>query len=43
MDFVILDMVEDVRVPIIIGRPMLATTHTKIDVFGKQISVENYV
>nr|GEV32970.1 MAK10-like protein [Tanacetum cinerariifolium] len=29
VDFVILDMVEDFRIPIILGRPLLATTHAK--------------
>ncbi|GKC55415.1 hypothetical protein Tco_1078160 [Tanacetum coccineum] len=33
-------MVEDDKVPIILGRPMLATAHTRIDVFGKKISLE---
>ncbi|GKE73913.1 DOF zinc finger protein DOF5.7-like protein, partial [Tanacetum coccineum] len=35
VDFVILDIIEDDKVPIILGRPMLATAHAKIDVFGK--------
>ncbi|GJW91311.1 hypothetical protein Tco_0168864 [Tanacetum coccineum] len=30
VDFVILDMVEEFRMPIILGRPLLATTHAKI-------------
>lgn len=33
--FVILDMVEDFRMPIILGRPLLATAHAEIDVIGK--------
>ncbi|GJV51451.1 homeodomain-like protein [Tanacetum coccineum] len=40
VDFIILDIVEDDKVPIILGRPMLATTHARIDVFGKNISLE---
>nr|GEZ12914.1 hypothetical protein [Tanacetum cinerariifolium] len=40
LDFVILDIVEDDKVLIILGRPMLATAHAKIDVFGKKISLE---
>ncbi|GJS64944.1 hypothetical protein Tco_0679508 [Tanacetum coccineum] len=40
VDFVILDIVEDDNVPIKLGRPMLATAHAKIDVFGKKISLE---
>nr|GEX83067.1 hypothetical protein [Tanacetum cinerariifolium] len=33
VDFIILDIVEDDKFPIILGRPMLATTHASIDVF----------
>ncbi|GKB94905.1 hypothetical protein Tco_0981042 [Tanacetum coccineum] len=40
VDFVILDMVEDLRMPIILGRPLLATTHAKVDIFRKSISLE---
>ncbi|GJX41679.1 reverse transcriptase domain-containing protein [Tanacetum coccineum] len=40
VDFVILNIVEDNKVPIILGRPMLATAYAKIDVFGKKISLE---
>ncbi|GJS75680.1 retrovirus-related pol polyprotein from transposon TNT 1-94 [Tanacetum coccineum] len=40
VDFVILDIVEDNKVAIILGRPMLATAHTRIDVFGGKISLE---
>ncbi|GJT17573.1 putative reverse transcriptase domain-containing protein [Tanacetum coccineum] len=40
VDFVILDIIKDDKVPIIQGRPMLATTHARIDVFGGKISVE---
>nr|GEU28882.1 hypothetical protein [Tanacetum cinerariifolium] len=29
VDFVILDMVEDLRMPVILGRPLLATAHAK--------------
>ncbi|GJS09552.1 putative reverse transcriptase, RNA-dependent DNA polymerase [Tanacetum coccineum] len=39
VDFVILDIMEDENVLIIIGRPMLATAHAKIDVYGKKISL----
>ncbi|GKE15099.1 putative reverse transcriptase, RNA-dependent DNA polymerase, partial [Tanacetum coccineum] len=34
VDFIILDVMEDENVPIILGRPMLATSHAKIDVYG---------
>ncbi|GJU92352.1 reverse transcriptase domain-containing protein [Tanacetum coccineum] len=40
VDFVILDMVEDIRMPIILERPLLATTHAKVDIFRKSISLE---
>ncbi|GJW24911.1 DNA damage-inducible protein 1-like protein [Tanacetum coccineum] len=40
VDFLILDIVEDNKVPIILGRPMLATAHARIDVFGRKISLE---
>ncbi|GKE37182.1 putative reverse transcriptase, RNA-dependent DNA polymerase [Tanacetum coccineum] len=39
VDFVVLDIMEDENVLIILGRPMLATTHAKIDVYGKKISL----
>ncbi|GKB56540.1 putative reverse transcriptase, RNA-dependent DNA polymerase [Tanacetum coccineum] len=39
VDFVILDIMEDENVPIILGRPMLATTHANIDVYDKKISL----
>ncbi|GKC93650.1 DNA-directed DNA polymerase, partial [Tanacetum coccineum] len=39
IDFVILDMAEDSRVPIILGRPFLATTQAMIDVFNKKITL----
>ncbi|GKD58240.1 retrovirus-related pol polyprotein from transposon TNT 1-94, partial [Tanacetum coccineum] len=40
VDFIILDIIEDDKVLIILGRPMLATAHARIDVFGKKISLE---
>ncbi|GJU75668.1 reverse transcriptase domain-containing protein [Tanacetum coccineum] len=39
IDFVILDMPEDSRIPIILGRPFLATTWAMIDVFNKKITL----
>ncbi|GJY73130.1 homeodomain-like protein [Tanacetum coccineum] len=36
VNFIILDIIEDDKVPIILGRPMLATAHARIDVFGKK-------
>ncbi|GKE50829.1 DNA-directed DNA polymerase [Tanacetum coccineum] len=39
IDFVILDMPEDSRVPTILGRPFLATARAMIDVFNKKITL----
>ncbi|GJX86293.1 reverse transcriptase domain-containing protein [Tanacetum coccineum] len=39
IDFVILDMPEDSRVPIILGRPLLAIAQAMIDVFNKKITL----
>ncbi|GJX79024.1 reverse transcriptase domain-containing protein [Tanacetum coccineum] len=39
VDLVVLDIMEDENVPIILGRPMLTTTHANIDVYGKNISL----
>ncbi|GJX15608.1 hypothetical protein Tco_0216440 [Tanacetum coccineum] len=38
VDFIILDMVEDFKMPIILGRPFLANAHAKVDIFRKSIS-----
>ncbi|GJU33337.1 putative nucleotidyltransferase, ribonuclease H [Tanacetum coccineum] len=40
MDFVVLDIKEDHKIPIILGRPFLATVHAMIDVFNNKISFE---
>ncbi|GJV17497.1 reverse transcriptase domain-containing protein [Tanacetum coccineum] len=40
IDFVILDMPEDSKVPIILGRPFLATDQAMIDVFNKKITLK---
>ncbi|GKD61471.1 DNA-directed DNA polymerase [Tanacetum coccineum] len=39
IDFIILDMPEDSRVPIILRRPFLATARAMIDVFNKKITL----
>ncbi|GJU30055.1 putative reverse transcriptase, RNA-dependent DNA polymerase [Tanacetum coccineum] len=39
VDFVVLDIMKDENVLIILGRPMLETSHAKIDVYGKKISL----
>ncbi|GJT03744.1 reverse transcriptase domain-containing protein [Tanacetum coccineum] len=43
VDFVVLDMKEDHKILIILGRPFLATAHAMIDVFNKKISFEEPV
>ncbi|GKC68265.1 putative reverse transcriptase domain-containing protein [Tanacetum coccineum] len=40
VDFMVLDIKEDRKIPIILGRPFLATAHAMIDVFNKKISFE---
>ncbi|GJT74349.1 retrovirus-related pol polyprotein from transposon TNT 1-94 [Tanacetum coccineum] len=40
VDFVILDIVEDNKVPIILGKPMLTTAHARIGVFDRKISMD---
>ncbi|GKC37408.1 gag-pol polyprotein [Tanacetum coccineum] len=37
--FIILDMPEDIKVPLILGRPFLSTAHVKIDVFKRKITL----
>lgn len=32
-------MLEDIKVPLILGRPFLSTAHAKIDVFRRKISL----
>nr|GEW34024.1 hypothetical protein [Tanacetum cinerariifolium] len=39
IDYIILDMSEDVKVPLILGRPFLSTAHVKIDVFKRKITL----
>ncbi|GJR95354.1 putative reverse transcriptase domain-containing protein [Tanacetum coccineum] len=39
IDFIILDMPYDVKVPLFLGRPFLSTAHTKIDVFKRKITL----
>ena len=39
VDFVILDMDEDTQVPLILGRPFLATARTLIDVFNGKLTL----
>ncbi|GKB20029.1 putative reverse transcriptase domain-containing protein [Tanacetum coccineum] len=39
VDFIILDMPEDIKVPLILGRPFLSTVHAKIDVYKRKITL----
>nr|GEY39705.1 DNA-directed DNA polymerase [Tanacetum cinerariifolium] len=39
IDFVVLDMPEDIKVPLILRRPFLSTAHAKIDVFKRKITL----
>ncbi|GKE80495.1 hypothetical protein Tco_1550495 [Tanacetum coccineum] len=39
VDFIILDMLKDIKVPLILGRPFLSTAHVKIDVFKRKITL----
>nr|GEZ19868.1 reverse transcriptase domain-containing protein [Tanacetum cinerariifolium] len=41
VDFVILDFVADRRVPLILGRPFLSTTHALIDVYEGEITLRH--
>ncbi|GKA39453.1 hypothetical protein Tco_0732004 [Tanacetum coccineum] len=40
VDFVILDMIKDFNIPVILERPLLATTHVKVDIFRMTISLK---
>ncbi|GJV00985.1 hypothetical protein Tco_1330255 [Tanacetum coccineum] len=40
IDFMILDMVEYLKIPIILERPLLVTDHAEVDVLRKSISIE---
>ncbi|GJY65748.1 gag-pol polyprotein [Tanacetum coccineum] len=39
VDFIILDMPENIKVPLILGRPFLSTAHAKIDVYKRNITL----
>ncbi|GJT63710.1 putative reverse transcriptase domain-containing protein [Tanacetum coccineum] len=39
IDFIILDMLEDIKVPLILGRPFLSIARAKIDVFKRKITL----
>ncbi|GJW85165.1 putative reverse transcriptase domain-containing protein [Tanacetum coccineum] len=39
VDFIILDMLEDIKVPLILGRPFLSTARAKLDVYKRKITL----
>ncbi|GJV13084.1 DNA-directed DNA polymerase [Tanacetum coccineum] len=39
VDFIVLDMLEDIKVPLIPGKPFLSTAHARIDVFKRKITL----
>ncbi|GJS21977.1 putative reverse transcriptase domain-containing protein [Tanacetum coccineum] len=39
VDFIILDMPKDIKVPLILGRPFLSTARSKIDVYKRKITL----
>nr|GEZ27780.1 hypothetical protein [Tanacetum cinerariifolium]GEZ46288.1 hypothetical protein [Tanacetum cinerariifolium] len=39
VDFIILDMLEDIKVPLILGRPFLSMSRAKIDVYKRKITL----
>ncbi|GJS78228.1 hypothetical protein Tco_0728109 [Tanacetum coccineum] len=39
IDFIVLDMLEDIKVPLILGRLFLYTSHAKINVFKRKIAL----
>ena len=40
VDFLILEIIEDEKIPIILGRHMPAIVHAKVDVYGKRMTLE---
>ncbi|GJS02125.1 gag-pol polyprotein [Tanacetum coccineum] len=41
VDFIVLDMTEDIKTPLILGRPFLSIAHAKIDVFKRKITLKD--
>ncbi|GJU05528.1 retrovirus-related pol polyprotein from transposon TNT 1-94 [Tanacetum coccineum] len=39
IDFILLDMLKDIKVPLILGRPFLSTARAKIDVYKRKITL----
>nr|GEU92553.1 hypothetical protein [Tanacetum cinerariifolium] len=40
VNYIILDMLEDIKTPLILGRPFLSTAHAKIDVLKRKITLK---
>ncbi|GJS16646.1 zinc finger, CCHC-type containing protein [Tanacetum coccineum] len=40
VDFIVLEMHEDIKTPLILGRPFLSTAHPKINVFKRKITLK---
>ncbi|GJT85223.1 DNA/RNA polymerases superfamily protein [Tanacetum coccineum] len=41
VDFIVLDMTEDIKIPLILERPFLSITHSIIDVFKRKFALRN--
>nr|GEY04858.1 hypothetical protein [Tanacetum cinerariifolium] len=39
IDFIVLDMPQEIKIPLILGIPFLSTAHAKIDVFKRNFSL----
>ncbi|GJS15396.1 putative ribonuclease H-like domain-containing protein [Tanacetum coccineum] len=39
VDFIVLDMPKDIKTPLILGRPFLSTSHAKIDVYKRKLTL----
>ncbi|GJX29337.1 homeodomain-like protein [Tanacetum coccineum] len=40
VEFIVLDMTEDIKTPLILGRPFLSSAHAKINVFKRKITLK---
>nr|GEV26761.1 ribonuclease H-like domain, reverse transcriptase, RNA-dependent DNA polymerase [Tanacetum cinerariifolium] len=43
LDFIVLDMPEDIKTPLILGRPFFSTAHAKINVFKRKIFLRVWI
>ncbi|GJX84584.1 putative reverse transcriptase domain-containing protein, partial [Tanacetum coccineum] len=39
VDFIVLDIPENIKIPLILGRPFLSTAHAKVDVFKRKFAL----